>query len=70
MALTPVEEQRVKKIESKAVELGHLVKQAASKNMLNRLLVLSQEENKKITSKLDEMEEKLTTLLDLARKLQ
>jgi hypothetical protein len=70
MSLTYDEEQRIKNIEQTAQKLSNLMTGAASKNMLNRLLTLCNEENRRLSQKLTEAEAKLDTLITLARKLQ
>lgn len=70
MTLTYAEEKRLKKVEETATATAHLVKGTASKNMLNRLLVLCQEETKSLTEKINELEEEMSTILELTRKLQ
>jgi DNA-binding ferritin-like protein len=70
MSLTPAEKKRIKDLEERVIQIGHLVEQTASKNMLNRMLTLANEETKKVSSKLDQLEAQMGTLLDLARKLQ
>jgi hypothetical protein len=70
MSLTAAEEKRISDLETKTVQIGHLVQGTASKNMLNRMLVLCQQEVANLTTKVEETEAKATTLLTLARKLQ
>jgi len=70
MSLTPVEEKRIASLEDKTVQLGILVKNTASKNMLNRLLVLAQEQTGEIRTRLEALEVQMVTLLAQARKLQ
>jgi hypothetical protein len=70
MALTRSEELRLQAAELKVAQLGHLVEGTGSKNQLNRLLVLCQEETRNLTVKLENLEEEMSTLLALARKLQ
>lgn len=70
MSLTYDEEQRIQNIEQTAQKLSNLMTGAASKNMLNRLLTLCNEENRRLSQKLTEVEAKLDTLITLARKLQ
>jgi hypothetical protein len=70
MSLTPVEEQRISDLETKTVQIGHLVQGTASKNMLNRMLVLAQEEIGSIRTKQEALETQMSTILALARKLQ
>jgi len=70
MSLTPVEEKRISDLETKTVQIGHLVQGTASKNMLNRMLVLAQEEMSGVRTSLEGLETQMSTLLALARKLQ
>jgi hypothetical protein len=70
MSLTPAEEKRISDIETKTVKIGHLVQGTASKNMLNRMLVLAQQEMGGIRTSLEALETQMSTLLTLARKLQ
>lgn len=70
MSLTAAEETRIASLEDKAVQLTVLVKNTASKNMLNRLLVLAQEQTGEIKTRIEALETQMTTLLAQARKLQ
>lgn len=70
MSLTAAEEKRIAELETKTVQIGHLVQGTASKNMLNRMLVLAQEEMSGIRTALEGLESQMSTLLALARKLQ
>lgn len=70
MALTPVEELRLQKVEEIAAKLGHLIQGIGSKNQLNRLLTLCNDENRKIGLRIDTLETDVSELLDLVRKLQ
>jgi len=70
MSLTYDEEQRIQNIEKTAQKLSNLIDGAASKNMLNRLLTLCNEENRRLSDKLTAVETELNTLISLVRKLQ
>ena len=70
MTLTYSEETRLRNAERTVQDLKDLIEQAGSKNQLNRLLVLAQEEMKRLTSKVGALESQSTTLLGLLRKLQ
>lgn len=70
MSLTYEEELRIRNIEKTAQKLLNLLTGAASKNMLNRLLTLCNEELRRLESKNTELQTKLDTLIGLARKLQ
>jgi cell division protein FtsB len=70
MALTPSEKARMKKAEETLVSLQNLIEGAASTNQLNRLLVLANEEIRRLTERVETLETKVNELLDLAKKLQ
>jgi hypothetical protein len=70
MSLTTLEEQRLLLLETKVEELQVLVKNAASKDMLNALLTLSNKNIRKVQEDLDTANTDLTTLIELARSLQ
>ena len=70
MALTNSEEQRVSEIEDKVTKLGHLVQGASSKNMLNRLLTLCQEQIRDLKDKQTSIESRQTEILEKVNKLQ
>jgi len=70
MALTIQEEIRISELENTTIRLTQLMKGSGSKNQLNRLLVMAQEDIKKLTDILAPMEDKTNTILALARKLQ
>jgi hypothetical protein len=70
MTLTYSEEQRIKNIEQTTQSLSNLLSGAASKNMLNRLLTLCNEEVRRLSDKATELETKIDELVVLARKLQ
>lgn len=70
MALTLTEEKRLKRLELTADQIKQWTKGAASENMLNRLLILCNEEISKMDIKITELEEKVDELIALARKLQ
>lgn len=68
--LTNTEKKRLKAVETTTTQIAHLVQGTASKNQLNRLLTLAQEEMRGLKGKLNDLEAQMTTLLALARKLQ
>ena len=70
MTLTNSEETRLRNAERTVQSLKTLIENAGSKNQLNRLLVLAQEEIKRLTTKVDSLEAEQTVLLGLLRKLQ
>jgi hypothetical protein len=70
MALTPSEKARVLKVEETLVDLQELIKGAGSKNQLNRLLVLANEEIRRLNERVEALEAKITELLELAKKVQ
>ncbi len=70
MSLTTAEKIRLEELEAAAVDLAKLVKGGGSKNQLNRLLVLAQNDNKKLTTRVEALEEKMQEILDLVRRLQ
>ena len=70
MSLTDTEELKIAELEETAKILAKLTKGAASKNQLNRLLVLTQETIARLTKRVEELERQMDKLLTLARKLQ
>jgi hypothetical protein len=70
MALTNSEQLRLTNAEETAQQLKHLIAGAGSKNQLNRLLVLCNEEIRKLTARVASLETEVQELLELARKLQ
>lgn len=70
MTLTFSEEQRLTNAEETAQQLSHLIEGAGSKNQLNRLLVLCNEEVRKLNARVTTLETQVQELLVLARKLQ
>jgi hypothetical protein len=70
MTLTRTEELRLENAEETAQQLKHLISGAGSKNQLNRLLVLCNEEIRKLNARVASLEEEVSELLALARKLQ
>ena len=70
MALTYDEKLRLKNAEETTQELKILINGAGSKNQLKQLLVLCQEQLRRVEARLDTIETTLSTTLDLARRLQ
>jgi polyhydroxyalkanoate synthesis regulator phasin len=70
MTLTFAEEERLTNAEEITQQLKHLIDGAGSKNQLNRLLVLCNEEVRKLTARVATLETQVQELLALARKLQ
>jgi hypothetical protein len=70
MALTYEEQVRLKNAEETTQSLKTLIDGASSKNQLKQLLVLCQEQLRRVESRLDTIESDLSELLTLARKLQ
>lgn len=70
MALTTAQEKRLSNVEETTQLIKHLVDGAGSKNQLNRLLVLCNEEIRKLNVRITALETEVSTLLELAQKLQ
>ena len=70
MVLTPSEEIRIQEIEQTIRNITKLATGAGSKNQLNRLLVLAQEQVADLKNVVEPLEVKMEELLVLARKLQ
>ena len=70
MTFTYQEQTRIYNIEETVQHLSDLFDNAASKSMLNRLLVLAQEEIRRLNSRLDEVESSVSTLIELSKKNQ
>jgi hypothetical protein len=70
MTLTAAEETRLENAEDTTQQLKHLIDGAGSKNQLNRLLVLCNEEIRKLNARVATLETEVSELLVLARKLQ
>lgn len=70
MPLSYTEAVRLEELEAKVASLQELIKKSASTDMLNRLLTLCNEENRKTRETATELEEKLNELILLAQKLQ
>jgi hypothetical protein len=70
MSLTAAEEKRIENLEETVQQLSTLISHAGSKSQLNKLLVLCNEEVRKLTSKVDSLEAEVQELLTLARRLQ
>lgn len=70
MALTAAEEARLQAAENAITALAKMIRGAGSKNQLNRLLVLAQDQTRALSTRLTTLETKIETLLTLARKLQ
>lgn len=70
MALTAAEEERIQELEDTVKRLTILMQGSGSKNQLNRLLILAQEEIRKLTTQLEPIETQAEECLELARKLQ
>ena len=70
MALTAAEEERITELEDTVKRLTKLMQGSGSKNQLNRLLILAQEEIRKLTDQLEPIEIQTQETLALARKLQ
>ena len=70
MSLTYEEEKRIRELEDTLTRLENLITHAASEVMLNRLLTLANEENRRTRQSLELLEEKVNTLISLAQKLQ
>lgn len=70
MALTRSEAERLKNAEETIQELKTLIDGAASRNMLNKLKMLSNEQLRRVELRLTQIETDLETLIALAQKLQ
>ena len=70
MSLTYNEEQRILELEEAVQSLSRLVEGAASKNMLNRMLSLSNNQIKELSVETTALETKVDQLILLAEKLQ
>ena len=70
MALSATERTSLETLETDARNLAQLIKGAGSTNQLNRLLVLAQEQNRKLTVRIVELETEMATVLEKVRKLQ
>jgi hypothetical protein len=70
MTLTPAEKKRLQNAEATIIDLEELIKGAGSKNQLNRLLILANEEIRRLNERVDELQTEVNELLDLAKKLQ
>jgi hypothetical protein len=70
MSLSNAERIKLEKIEEYLIDLAHLVKGGGSRNQLNRLLVLAQDTNRKLTARVEELESQMSEVLELVRKLQ
>ena len=70
MALTETEAQRLRTLEAATLNLAKLVEGGGSKNQLNRIDVLAQDEIRKLEVRVEAIESKVDTILTLVRKLQ
>jgi archaellum component FlaC len=70
MTLSASERARLVAAEETIADLAQLVKGAGSKNQLNRLLILAQEQCRQLSSIVETLETQVQELLELARKLQ
>lgn len=70
MALTAQEESRIQAIEQLLSQLKTLITNAASLRAMNKLLVLAQEETRRIEVRQAAIETTQEELIELARKLQ
>lgn len=69
MSLTNYEETRIINIETALQDLQTLASGAASEEMLNRLLTLANQEIKQLSNKIDDLEDKIDVLINLARRI-
>jgi len=69
-ALTAAERMRLETLEETVTSLAKLVKGGGSTNQLNRLLVLSQDQNRKLTEQVEALETTMAEVIDKVRKLQ
>lgn len=70
MTLSRYEELRIQNIEEQIIVLQKQLRGAASKNQLNRLLVLANEEVRKLTVLNTSLQTKVDELIELTEKLQ
>lgn len=70
MSLSTVERTRLEELEQDTNNLATLIRGGGSKNQLNRLLVLAQDQNRKLTARVEALETKMDEILELVRKLQ
>lgn len=70
MSLTAAELTRLETLEKTIANLAVLVQGGGSKNQLNRLLVLAQDQNRKLTAVVEELEVQMKEVLKNTRKLQ
>lgn len=70
MAFTAADEKRLRSIETIVYRLSVLIEGAGSKNQLNRLLVLAQNQVDKLSTRVDALETQMDEILELARRLQ
>ena len=69
MTLTATELERLEIIEQTIINLQNLVEHAASENMLNRLLALANEENRKTREEVSNLSDSLDLLIERVNKL-
>jgi hypothetical protein len=70
MSLSAAELARLETLEQTVRQLAQLVEGSGSKNQLNRLLVLAQENTRTLTTLVESLEAKMDILIPLAQKLQ
>lgn len=70
MTLSNAERIRLEKLEYSVRQLAVLVRGGGSKNQLNRLLVLAQNDTKKLLRIVEYLENEMKEILDKVRKLQ
>lgn len=70
MSLTNSEENRIKNIETSLAELDPLVRGSASETMLNELLTLSNDQIRKLETRVTNLTALVNELIALAKNLQ
>ena len=70
MALSTVERLRLEAAERTLEQIAVSLRGAGSTNQLNRLLVLAQDQMRKLTTRVEALETTATELLALLRRLQ
>ena len=70
MSLTTEERLRLETLEETILNLAQLVKGGGSLNQLNRLLVLAQDKNRKLTATAETLETQMADVIEDVNKLQ
>jgi len=70
MSLSNAERIRLEALEENVRNIAQLVRGGGSKNQLNRLLVLAQEQSRKLTVRVAALETEMAIILTNVRRLQ